>query len=101
MKGTESRYTYASLEEERRASYRGQSEVVYDRHLKDRALQWMRENPLDFLSSTGRRISHFWVINPAHGWESSLRLAVVGPLILLVLYAFYFCRRCCWQFAPL
>jgi 4-amino-4-deoxy-L-arabinose transferase-like glycosyltransferase len=78
--------TFAALDQKELAFYKSQPEVVYYGYLRERAIDWIREHPLDFLLLTVRRVWYFWVFNPSLGWESWIRLSYFGPFLILALY---------------
>jgi hypothetical protein len=93
--------TFAALDQKELAFYKSQPEVVYYGYLRERAIDWIREHPLDFLSLTVRRVWYFWVFNPSLGWESWLRLSYFGPFLLLALYGVSCGLRRWRELAPL
>lgn len=80
--------------EKRETNYdRGQSELVYQRHLQNKAFQWIRSNPFRFLKLTALRMVYFWVKFPTHGWKSWLHLSYFGPFVVLALYGLWHSLR--------
>jgi hypothetical protein len=53
---TEMAQTFAALDQNELAHYRDQSELVYNRYLRDKALEWIWAHPFGFLSLTARWI---------------------------------------------
>jgi 4-amino-4-deoxy-L-arabinose transferase-like glycosyltransferase len=98
---TDMRQKFAALQEKDPDSGNGWSEIAYYRYLQNKALEWIQEHPLSFLSLTARRIFHFWLLNPAQGWESRLRLIFFSPLIVLALCGVRHAGGRRWQLAPL
>jgi 4-amino-4-deoxy-L-arabinose transferase-like glycosyltransferase len=98
---TDMRQKFAALQEKDPDSGNGWSEIAYYRYLQNKALEWIQEHPLSFLSLTARRIFYFWLLNPAQGWESRLRLIFFSPLIVLALCGVRHAGGRRWQLAPL
>jgi len=98
---TNRREVFQSLDPTQLEHYREQSEVAYNRYLRNQALERIRENPIEFLSATAKRFWQFWVINPRVGSETFLRLAYFGPFLLLALYGIYVSRHSRRQLGPL
>jgi 4-amino-4-deoxy-L-arabinose transferase-like glycosyltransferase len=97
---TEAREKLRTLKKEGVAAGGNSLEVASSRYLGNKALDWIRENPFEFVSATVRRIFWFWVVNPEQGWESWLRLTFFAPLIVLALYGLRYAGSRWWQLAP-
>ena len=93
--------TFAALDQKELSFYKSQPEVVYYRYLRDKAIEWVRENPFDFLLLTARRVWYFWVFNPSLGWESWVRLSYFGIFLVLALYGVRHGIRHWRELAPL
>ncbi|HXH09761.1 MAG TPA: hypothetical protein VNP04_08385 [Alphaproteobacteria bacterium] len=83
---TEMARTYAALDQNEFTYYQRQPELVYNRYLRDKALEWIRAHPFAFVSLTARRVSYFWGRIPTLGQRSWLHVAYFGPLLILALY---------------
>jgi hypothetical protein len=98
---TEMAQTFAALDQNELAQYRGQSELVYNRYLRDKALEWIWEHPFAFLSLTAHRVWYFWGWIPRLGQKSWLHLAYFGPLLTVALYGLVQGVRHRRQLAPI
>ena len=78
--------TFATLDQQELAFYKTQPQAVYYRYLRDKAIEWVRRHPVDFLLLTVRRAWYFWVFNPSLGWGSWLRLSYFGTFLVIALY---------------
>jgi hypothetical protein len=56
--------TKQTLDKDEAAYHKSQSEIAYYRYLQNKALEWIREHPFEFLSLTAHRIWRFWVVIP-------------------------------------
>jgi hypothetical protein len=92
---------YASLDPEELKYYQNQPELLYDQYLKNKAIEWILNNPILFALQTATRISHFWLMNPALGNEGWWRLMYFGPLLLLGGYGLCVGIRRRWFVAPI
>jgi hypothetical protein len=79
----------------------GGTEVAFSRYLRNKAFNWIRKNPSEFVSLTAQRIWQFWVINQRVGSETWLRLIYFAPVMLLALYGLRYTFRRAWQLAPI
>jgi hypothetical protein len=97
---TEIKKSFRALDQDELNYYRNKSEILYNRYLQDKAIDWIRENPLSFLYLTIKRIWYFWIMNPKLGNVSWYRLVYFGPFIFLtVLFLIYNFRKL-WHLAP-
>lgn len=96
----EIRQAFAALDQEELEYYKSQSEIVYYNYVRNKALEWIRAHPMQFLHLTALRISYFWVWIPKGGWKSWVHLAYFSPLVILGVYGLWLNRRRGWDLAP-
>jgi len=103
----ERKLALAALNQKEHTYYnRLQPEHVYYSYLKNKALEWIRMNPLIFLQLTAKRVWYFWGKFPSIGpdrWSgwSWFQLVWYAPLFLLALYGFWCSRDRLWNTVPL
>jgi hypothetical protein len=85
--------TFATLDQQELAFYKAQTKAVYYRYLRDKAIEWVRGHPVEFLLLTARRAWYFWVFNPSLGSHSWLRLSYFGTFLVIALCGFSYAVR--------
>ncbi|MDP8236597.1 MAG: glycosyltransferase family 39 protein [Candidatus Erginobacter occultus] len=77
----------------------GEDELAYNRHYRDRAFEFIRENPGRFLSLSLQRL--IWFYHLDYHYRSPIVLVLGFQLMLLLALAGFWLARCSWKGALL